>query len=57
MAKLKQLSGESGFGESLLSSHPAPAERMRYLEELIQTKGYNRYGYEGVEAYQALFPR
>lgn len=57
MAKLKQLSGESNFGESLLSSHPAPAERMRYLEELIQTKGYNRYGYEGVEAYRATFPR
>lgn len=57
MAKLKQLSGESSFGESLLSSHPAPAERMRYLEELIQTKGYNRYGYEGVEAYRAVFPR
>ena len=36
---------------------PAPAERMRYLEELIQTKGYHRYGYEGVEAYQAIFPR
>ncbi|MDJ0570766.1 MAG: M48 family metalloprotease [Pleurocapsa sp. MO_192.B19] len=57
MAKLKQLSGKSNFAESLLSSHPASSERMRYLEELIQNKGYNRYGYEGVEAYRAVFPR
>ena len=57
MAKLKQLKGESNAVASLLSSHPASEERMRYLEELIQTKGYNRYGYEGVEAYRAVFPR
>ncbi|HEY9769033.1 MAG TPA: M48 family metalloprotease [Coleofasciculaceae cyanobacterium] len=57
MAKLKKLQGESGTGASLLSSHPASEERMRYLEELIQTKGYNRYGYEGVEAYRSVFPR
>lgn len=57
MAKLKKLQGKSGGSATLLSSHPAPKERMRYLEELIQTKGYNRYGYEGVEAYRAVFPR
>ena len=57
MAKLKQLQGESNAVASLLSSHPASEERMRYLEELIQTKGYNRYGYEGVETYRAIFPR
>lgn len=56
MAKLKKIQG-SGGGPTLLSSHPASEERMRYLEELIQTKGYNRYGYEGVEAYRAVFPR
>ena len=56
MAKLKKLQGKSRSA-TLLSSHPAPQERMRYLEELIQTKGYNRYGYEGVEAYRAVFPR
>lgn len=54
MAKLKQVSG--GGSPTLLSSHPASEERMRYLEELIQTNGYNRYGYEGVEAYRAVFP-
>lgn len=57
MAKLKQVSGESNFANSLLSSHPAPEERMRYLEELIQNRSYNRYGYEGVEEYQNVFPR
>lgn len=56
MAKLNQLEGESDWTESLLSSHPASEDRMRYLEELIQTKGYNRYGYEGVEVYQQVFP-
>jgi Zn-dependent protease with chaperone function len=55
MAKLNQLEGESNWAESLLSSHPASEERMRYLEELIQTRGYNRYGYEGVEAYRKVF--
>ena len=57
MAKLKKLKGRSNGLETLLSSHPASEERMRYLEELIQTKGYNRYGYEGVEAYRQVFPR
>ncbi|MEY2857441.1 MAG: hypothetical protein RLZZ74_1753 [Cyanobacteriota bacterium] len=54
MAKLKKV---SGGGANLLSSHPASEERMRYLEELIQTNGYNRYGYEGVDAYRQVFPR
>ena len=54
MAKLKRV---SGGGANLLSSHPAPEERMRYLEELIQTNGYNRYGYEGVDEYRRVFPR
>lgn len=31
-----------------LSTHPANDERIRYLEELIQRNGYNRYAYEGV---------
>lgn len=54
MAKLKKV---SGGGANLLSSHPASEERMRYLEELIQINGYNRYGYEGVDAYRKVFPR
>ena len=57
MAKLAQLEGKGNIAKSLLSSHPASEDRMEYLEELIQTKGYNRYGYEGVEPYRAVFPR
>jgi Zn-dependent protease with chaperone function len=57
MTKLNQLDGESGLTDSLLATHPAPEERMKYLQELIQTKGYNRYGFEGVEKYQAVFPQ
>lgn len=33
---------------SWLRDHPATKDRVRYLEELIQTNGYNRYAYEGV---------
>ena len=57
MAKLAQLEGKGNIAKSLLSSHPASEKRMEYLEGLIQTKGYNRYGYEGVEAYRNVFPR
>ena len=55
--KAKNRGEVSGGGANLLSSHPASEERMRYLEELIQTNGYNRYGYEGVDAYRQVFPR
>ena len=57
MAKLAQLEKKGNFVDSLLSSHPASTKRMEYLEGLIQTKGYNRYGYEGVETYRQIFPR
>lgn len=31
-----------------LSSHPTTDDRVRYLENLIERNGYNRYAYEGV---------
>jgi predicted Zn-dependent protease len=34
---------------TFLSSHPAPPDRIRYLESLIIDNGYNRYSFEGVE--------
>ncbi|MEM1279167.1 MAG: M48 family metalloprotease [Cyanobacteria bacterium P01_D01_bin.6] len=37
-----------------LSSHPAPASRVDYLEELIQQNGYNRYALEGVDRHQVI---
>lgn len=32
-----------------LSTHPAPSDRVRYMEELIERNGYDRYSFEGVE--------
>lgn len=40
-----------------MSSHPAPQERVDYLQAIVENGGYNRYAYEGVldhEAMQAL---
>ncbi|MGK7874264.1 MAG: M48 family metalloprotease [Xenococcaceae cyanobacterium] len=48
MGIFKQLGGGGGW----LSSHPAPATRVRYLEGLIENNGYDRYAYEGVGPYQ-----
>ena len=31
-----------------MATHPVTAERISYLEDLIQRSGYNRYAYEGV---------
>ncbi|MBO1351606.1 MAG: M48 family metalloprotease [Hormoscilla sp. GUM202] len=42
---------------SYLSTHPAPNERVRYLEELIERNGYNRYAFEGVEKHAAIQKR
>jgi Peptidase family M48 len=36
------------------ATHPAPAERVQYLESLIQQNGYNRYAYEGVKNHRAM---
>lgn len=40
-----------------LSSHPLTDTRIRYLEEMIQRNGYNRYAYEGVERYTQIKDR
>ena len=55
MAKLKQLEGKSNWSDAFLATHPASETRMQYLEEIIQTNGYNRYAYEGVKSYQDVF--
>jgi predicted Zn-dependent protease len=39
---------------TLTSTHPAPVERVRYLENLIEKNGYNRYAYEGVKKHQEI---
>lgn len=36
------------------STHPAPAARVEYLEELIQRNGYNRFALEGVDKHSEI---
>lgn len=40
-----------------LSSHPAPQERVDYLQAIVENGGYNRYAYEGVLGHEALQSR
>ncbi|MDB9538439.1 M48 family metallopeptidase [Anabaenopsis tanganyikae CS-531] len=40
-----------------LSTHPASEDRMRYLEEIIQRNGYNRYAFEGVQTHKEIQAR
>ena len=44
------LQGEVGdrAGLSWFSTHPAPEERVTYLQRIVETGRYNRYAYEGV---------
>lgn len=39
---------------TLLSTHPAPSERIQYLEKLIVDGGYNIYSYEGVKSHRDI---
>ncbi|MEM7793357.1 MAG: M48 family metallopeptidase [Cyanobacteria bacterium P01_C01_bin.118] len=40
-----------------LSSHPAPQERVDYLQAIVENGGYNRYAYEGVLGHEAIQSR
>ncbi|MEO0828617.1 MAG: M48 family metalloprotease [Cyanobacteria bacterium J06639_16] len=52
------LNNQSGSSQpEYLSTHPAPASRISYLEALIQQNGYNRYSYEGVEEHNRIQQR
>ena len=37
-----------------MSSHPAPQERVDYLQAIVENGGYNRYAYEGVLSHEAM---
>ena len=37
-----------------LSSHPAPQERVDYLQTIVENGGYNRYAYEGVLGHEPM---
>lgn len=52
MATLAAFSSSSQ--NSHLSTHPVPAERVSYLEDLIIANGYNRYALEGVDRHQVI---
>ncbi len=57
MQTFTELDGGRGGVLSWLSSHPASSDRLRYLEELIQRNGYNRYAFEGVERHSQIQSR
>ncbi|NER32836.1 MAG: M48 family metalloprotease [Oscillatoria sp. SIO1A7] len=40
-----------------LSTHPASKDRVGYIEELIESNGYNRFSFEGVEKHAAIQER
>ncbi|MEM8545749.1 MAG: M48 family metalloprotease [Cyanobacteria bacterium P01_H01_bin.119] len=46
-----------GSGIRWFSSHPAPAERVDYLKQIVEVGGFNRYAYEGVEPHLAIQQR
>ena len=50
MVTLQEEAGDRG-GIQWFASHPAPAERVDYLKQIVESGGYNRYAYEGVETH------
>jgi Zn-dependent protease with chaperone function len=40
-----------------LASHPAPVERVAYIEKFIQDNGYDRFAYEGVKKHAEIQAR
>ncbi len=41
-------------GIQWFSTHPAPDERVAYLQQIVEAGGYNRYAYEGVASHLAI---
>jgi predicted Zn-dependent protease len=56
MITLEEEAGDRG-GIQWFSSHPAPAERVDYLKQIVEVGGFNRYAYEGVESHLAMRQR
>ncbi|MBD2138358.1 M48 family metalloprotease [Anabaena sp. FACHB-1237] len=55
MQTLHERYGSSG--QNYASTHPSSQERVRYLEDLITSSGYNRYAFEGVEKHSLIQKR
>ena len=56
MVTLEEETGDRG-GLQWFASHPAPAERVDYLKQIVEVGGYNRYAYEGVASHLAIQQR
>lgn len=56
MVTLEEEHGDRG-GIQWFASHPAPAERVSYLQQLVEAGGYNRYAYEGMATHLAMQQR
>jgi predicted Zn-dependent protease len=56
MLTLEEETGDRG-GIQWFSSHPAPDERVDYLQQIVEVGGFNRYAYEGVAAHLAIQQR
>ena len=54
MLALNDRYGDQQRGPAWLSTHPAPQERVDYLQVLVERGGYNRYAYEGVASHEAI---
>ncbi|MEM9815725.1 MAG: M48 family metallopeptidase, partial [Cyanobacteria bacterium P01_D01_bin.6] len=50
MMTLQTETGDRG-GIQWFASHPAPAERVDYLKQIVEVGGFNRYAYEGVASH------
>jgi Zn-dependent protease with chaperone function len=44
-------------GQNYMSTHPAPSDRVGYLEDFITRNAFNRYAYEGVSSYRNVMAR
>jgi len=56
MITLQAETGDRG-GLQWFASHPAPAERVDYLKQIVEVGGFNRYAYEGVASHLAVQQR
>jgi tetratricopeptide (TPR) repeat protein len=56
MVTLQAESGDRG-GLQWFASHPAPAERIDYLKQIVEVGGFNRYAYEGMASHLAIQQR
>ena len=56
MMTLQEEQGDRG-GIQWFASHPAPAERVDYLQQIVEVGGFNRYAYEGIETHLAIQKR